>query len=1258
MMSAGLGMKPVAPANLTARAVMRIFWAVLFSIAPLSTAFGQTSPAAVANGNPPLVNFVAPSSGTMNSRYVTLVLEISASGTAVEYTLEHNGGELARERFAKDALSPRTIRRHDVLLAPGQNLFRASLRGPAKPSAPFVPRRFSDPLPSPQAAAIEREHTAELTLTFLPGARDDAAPQFIGQVGHTSDVAKTAWARDGTLLASYAAGRVLIWDVRTGRQIRRIDGDDNNTMIFDPSGQWLLTGEGRRISVWHVASGALIRSLSLPDSTGRVKAIAISDEFLVVSATDGRLFFWHTVDWKPLGSVRAHGRSIEALALVPGTTHIVVGSHDGTASLWDFKSPTLLKTFHHGAPIDAVTASADKSIMASSGRDHTVRLWNTDTGAQLQTFRSHSNANALSVSADGKALAASGNLGLRVWDLDTGSEVWARKNVRGATFSPAGPIIAGGVQFEEQSLRLWDGRTGEELRTLVSYGGTVHRVGFAKDGNHLRYVADGQQWWDLREGRLINIDPHALLHTTLMNRIDFSDDWTIAAIPFPQEVLILDMEQQKEVRRPLNDCVRFKVAGSLCTVALSGDGSVYAVLTQNSEIRVRAVRAKSKKVATIRVAPPAKNKPPESSFPFPVEPPSFDGWVSELFRRFVLSYDGALLAITAPMTHPDIEIWKVSARTKFRTLPSARRSISAMEFSRDSALLGAAGDDGRIEVWDVNGAKLLHTLRAHTGAVLTISFSSDAELIASGGSDGTVRLWRARSGEQLASLSTISTKPPVWLVTTPDGRYDTNSPGDLPGVSWVLPSDPLTPLPIESFIKEYYEPQLLAKVLRGEKLPDVKLLENLNRVQPEVEIAEVKSQGDSGHVSVVVNVREGKRQIEVGENIKEMRTREVKDLRVFRDGQLVGYAPPMSGPIELKEGEARIELSGIKVPTDGRESVEFSAYAFNEDWVKSLTAKRKHAIQGELEPRAARAYIISLGMNAYENAAWNLMYAANDARETQRLLGDALERSGKFEEVVRIGLLSEPNSDVRVIKERVKAVFDLLSGREVAAPVKASLPNSAQIKKANPEDLLLISYAGHGAADGAGQFYLYPYDIGAGATRQPLSELYPRLISSEELSHWLRDVDAGEMTMIVDACQSAASVEGQGFKPGPMGSRGLGQLAYDKGMRVLAASQAEEWAFEIEDLKHGVLSYALLREGLESYKADWAPQDEQILAGEWLKWGVKRVPELYEALASGAFKRREGAVVEERAQRLNVQRPALFDFRRSAEDFELTEPAQ
>jgi hypothetical protein len=124
------------------------------------------------------------------------------------------------------------------------------------------------------------------------------------------------------------------------------------------------------------------------------------------------------------------------------------------------------------------------------------------------------------------------------------------------------------------------------------------------------------------------------------------------------------------------------------------------------------------------------------------------------------------------------------------------------------------------------------------------------------------------------------------------------------------------------------------------------------------------------------------------------------------------------------------------------------------------------------------------------------------------------------------------------------------------------------------------------------------------------------LSSSDKLSLWLRDVDAGQMTLIVDAYYSTAAIEGLGFKPGPMGSRGLGQLAYDKRMRILTATQPDNVAMELpvtaagRPIMHGLLTYALLENGLRENQADFKPQDKIIYLDEWLEFGVMNTPKL------------------------------------------------
>lgn len=118
---------------------------------------------------------------------------------------------------------------------------------------------------------------------------------------------------------------------------------------------------------------------------------------------------------------------------------------------------------------------------------------------------------------------------------------------------------------------------------------------------------------------------------------------------------------------------------------------------------------------------------------------------------------------------------------------------------------------------------------------------------------------------------------------------------------------------------------------------------------------------------------------------------------------------------------------------------------------------------------------------------------------------------------------------------------------------------------------------------------------------------------------WLRDVDAGDLVLVIDACHAAA-VTGKEFKPGPMGSRGMGQLAYDKGMRILAATQPDTTAAEVDDLnqkrkiQHGLLTYALVQDGLVNHLAD-NNKDKVILLPEWLEYGVTGVPKLYDEAA-------------------------------------------
>jgi hypothetical protein len=106
-----------------------------------------------------------------------------------------------------------------------------------------------------------------------------------------------------------------------------------------------------------------------------------------------------------------------------------------------------------------------------------------------------------------------------------------------------------------------------------------------------------------------------------------------------------------------------------------------------------------------------------------------------------------------------------------------------------------------------------------------------------------------------------------------------------------------------------------------------------------------------------------------------------------------------------------------------------------------------------------------------------------------------------------------------------------------------------------------------------------------------------------------------------------------------MNSRGLAQLAYEKGMYILTAAQSYQSALELSELGHGLLTYSLVMDGLEKHKADDDPQDGRIFDREWLEYATTRTPELQVE----TLRRPEArALANSESGPSGAQRPKLF----------------
>src|SRR5207249_11770463 len=162
--------------------------------------------------------------------------------------------------------------------------------------------------------------------------------------------------------------------------------------------------------------------------------------------------------------------------------------------------------------------------------------------------------------------------------------------------------------------------------------------------------------------------------------------------------------------------------------------------------------------------------------------------------------------------------------------------------------------------------------------------------------------------------------------------------------------------------------------------------------------------------------------------------------------------------------------------------------------------------------------------------------------------------------------------------------------------------------RVKPEDAVVVYFAGHGTVgsclsattrqvNAKDRFYLVPHDLGykeeipERCQQKMLDEVAHHSISDEELTKAFEGIDAGQILLVIDACNSGQALESEEKRRGPMNSKGLAQLAYEKGMYILTAAQSYQAALEAAQFGHGLLTYVLVEEGLKTQVADNEPKD-------------------------------------------------------------------
>jgi hypothetical protein len=469
------------------------------------------------------------------------------------------------------------------------------------------------------------------------------------------------------------------------------------------------------------------------------------------------------------------------------------------------------------------------------------------------------------------------------------------------------------------------------------------------------------------------------------------------------------------------------------------------------------------------------------------------------------------------------------------------------------------------------------------------------------------------AGTELASLFALGQQD--WLVITPEGLFD-GSPAAWSQILWRFSQNLFDVAPVELFFNEYYHPGLLADLYRGKRPAPPKNLFQRDRRQPTLKL-NVSQEPGTGAVNRNVAVK-----IEVGPA-----PAGAQDVRLFRNGALV---KAWRGDVLKGQGRVTLEAQVPIVAGTNR----FTAYAFNRDNVKSVDATAIVNGDDRLQ-QPGTLYILAIAINKYANPQFDLKFAVADATE---FAGEMQRQEARLKNYARTEIISL--HDTQATKPNIMRALADLAGR------------------VKPEDAVVVYYAGHGTAQ-QNQFYLIPHDLGYQGPRNSinatgLATVLTHSVSDRELERAFETIDAGKLLLVIDACNSGQALEAEEKRRGPMNSKGLAQLAYEKGIYILTAAQSYQAALEPSDLKHGLLTYALVEEGLKKEAADIEPRDGTLLVREWFSYVMKRVPQLQEQRMKKASEGgRQLVYVEgdegEEAGKRNVQRPRVF-YRRELEE--------
>ncbi len=492
---------------------------------------------------------------------------------------------------------------------------------------------------------------------------------------------------------------------------------------------------------------------------------------------------------------------------------------------------------------------------------------------------------------------------------------------------------------------------------------------------------------------------------------------------------------------------------------------------------------------------------------------------------------------------------------------------------RGDGLLAVASGTQRLGVWTREGRRVV-AIENPEGTVVAAALAPSGDHVIGAGSDGRARIWT--TGGTLAAQLIMTRNG--WSVVDSAGRFD-GSDGGVGDVAWQAEQEVLE---MTNFSQPYYEPGLLAKTLRA---PGALLTPGVPPVTagiappPTVEVAVAGGPQAAAPGPARVTVTASDRGGGIADVLLYANGKALDPSRIVATEDVAGNTQParrVTFAVDLVAGTNRLR-----------------AVALGDQRIEGVPAEISVTVVQPPRPAdQPTLHVVVVGINEYAHPMLALNYAVADARGVTGWARQQ-KKTAAFGDILLHELY-----DRQATRANINALF-------------------TKLKATRPQDVVVLYVAGHGE-NAESNWYFLPTEFGRNlsfdnaasqarsspAFRQAvMTAVAADGISAHSLYRSLLEIGAQRVLLLIDSCKSGGMK--RAFEA-DADRRALALVSQQAGVHILAATDKDQFAIELEELGHGAFTHAVLN--ALGGAADTAPRDGTVTAREVLSFVAVQVP--------------------------------------------------